>query len=111
MVDVSRFVEVPVTSPQPEWNQAMLSKCANPECSKPFQYLREGRLFLVEAGALNGGNGASPGPQLVGKRPQRKVEHFWLCGDCARTLTLAVEPGRGVVVVPRRLQPPRAAAG
>ena len=26
----------------------MLSKCANPLCSAPFQYLRDGKVFQVE---------------------------------------------------------------
>jgi hypothetical protein len=29
-----------------------------------------------------------------------QLEHFWLCGECARTLTLVIDPERGVVAVP-----------
>ncbi|MFB3916842.1 MAG: hypothetical protein ACE14M_08935 [Terriglobales bacterium] len=72
----------------------MLSKCANPACQTPFQYLRDGKLFQFELPSHSG-------PQLVGgDRPVRKVEHFWLCGRCAATMTLAFERQHGMVVVP-----------
>jgi hypothetical protein len=90
----------------------MLSKCANPACATPFQYLREGRLFKFELELLE-----PKGPVLVGGRfpndqkPVRKVEHFWLCGRCARNMTLVLESERKVVAVPlRRRQSYRAAA-
>ncbi len=71
----------------------MLSKCANPDCSAPFHYLREGKLFQVEAGAS--------GPRLVSdKRPARKIEYFWLCGTCADTMTLALHHRKGVIAIP-----------
>ncbi len=71
----------------------MLSKCANPECFAPFHYLREGKLFQIDAGRN--------GPQLVSdKRPAQKIEYFWLCGDCATTMTLALHRGKGVVAIP-----------
>jgi hypothetical protein len=70
----------------------MVSKCANPECSVPFQYFREGKLFRIEGGRI-----AQFGPTLVsGKRPQQ-VEHYWLCGACSAKLTLAYDPAKGVV--------------
>jgi hypothetical protein len=90
----------------------MLSKCANPACVTTFQYLRRGRLFKFELESLE-----RESPTLVGsnspghKKPVRRVEHFWLCGECARHMTLALECERKVVVVPlRRRQSYRAAA-
>ncbi len=76
----------------------MVQTCANPECAAPFRYLRQGRLFQVDrdpAGRLVGG------PFLISEdgRPHR-LEYFWLCGDCAQHMTLAIDPGRGVVAVP-----------
>lgn len=59
----------------------MVSKCANPGCPAPFHYLREGKVFRIQV------------------EPAR-VEHFWLCGPCASTMTLVVENGK-VVTVPR----------
>lgn len=76
----------------------MVSKCANPECSLPFHYFREGKLFRIEAEGI----AVEPpaGPKLVsGKRPHR-VEHYWLCGACSTKLTLAYDPAKGAVVIP-----------
>jgi hypothetical protein len=74
----------------------MLQKCANPACLNPFRKLSEGKLFLVE----------SPGPSLDPRVRGwdeggfRRIEHFWLCGDCAAVLTLSFERGKGIVPVP-----------
>jgi len=65
----------------------MLSKCANPECSTPLHYLREGKVFKVE----------HEGPVLVnGKKPMASVEHFWLCGPCAEKSTLVYNAKDGI---------------
>ena len=80
----------------------MVSKCANPDCSATFHYLRDGKLFQLEVGTPTG-------PQLVSRKPH-KLEHFWLCGECAPLLTLAVEPGGRVVTVPVQRALRRAAA-
>ncbi len=71
----------------------MLAKCANPSCSAPFHYLRDGRLFQMETGL--------GGPQPVGdKKPVHKIEYFWLCSRCSSEMTLAYERGKGVIAVP-----------
>jgi len=73
----------------------MLSKCANPRCSNRFLYFRDGKLFRWE------------GLQIVDhplkkdpSKPHRKVEFFWLCGDCARHMIVVFKPGAGVSVRP-----------
>jgi hypothetical protein len=71
----------------------MLSKCANPGCSAPFHYLREGRLFQIDARAFAGSN------EAAGKKPVQRVEYFWLCGSCAQVMTLGFERGKGVITV------------
>jgi hypothetical protein len=78
----------------------MLSKCANPECAAPFHYLREGKLFQIER---RNGTLSIAGPQLVGDT--RSVEHFWLCGPCSETMTLAFERQQGLIVIPLKKQP------
>ncbi|MFI5113004.1 MAG: hypothetical protein ACHP9S_09275 [Terriglobales bacterium] len=77
---------------------SMLSKCANPVCTTPFHYLRDGKLFQIDT--------SLGGPQMVGpllvaepKRPHR-IEFFWLCAECSSTMTLAFQRGKGVVTVP-----------
>jgi hypothetical protein len=74
----------------------MLAKCANPSCSTPLVYLREGKIFMVE----------SPPSQtdkdvVIVLRPKspNRVEHFWLCGPCAAQMTLTYDRQRGVEVV------------
>lgn len=72
----------------------MITKCANPECSQPFRVFRGGKLFIVEVGL----NRQSANPNSTG-RAQRKLEHFWLCKQCATTMTLVVEQGRTPAVM------------
>ncbi len=68
----------------------MLAKCANPECSKPFHYLREGKIFRIDLESVPAGGG--------GRRPVR-IEHFWLCGTCSTQMTLLYRKGEGVVLM------------
>ncbi len=79
----------------------MISKCANPACSTAFHYLRDGRLFRMET-PYEGPSASEPLDFREGK-PVRRVEHFWLCGKCAASLTLIVDRGK-VVTVPLRVQ-------
>jgi len=58
----------------------MVNHCANPICHKPLHYLREGKVFLFSR--KNQQNSKSGLPHL---------EHFWLCGVCAKEWTLAVD--------------------
>lgn len=83
----------------------MLSKCANPACSQPFRYLRDGKLFEIETRV-----GSDP---AVGERkPSRRVEFFWLCGQCCMELTVINDKEHGVITIPiqTRLAARRAAA-
>ena len=76
----------------------MVTKCANPACESEFHYLGKGKLFLVE---MDDHGPVPAGPRLVmeRRRPQR-VEHYWLCDECAGRMTLAIDRARGVVTVP-----------
>ena len=72
----------------------MLAKCANPTCSTPLVYLREGKIFMVE----------SPQPKFDAMGPARpkppnRVEHFWLCGPCSNEMTITYDRQRGVEIV------------
>ena len=69
----------------------MIAKCANPECSKPFRYLHEGRLFVLSSSA-------KAQSQEVGG--DSRVKYAWLCHGCAATLAVQFEAGRGLRVVP-----------
>ena len=87
----------------------MVSKCANPACSTPFQYLRDGKVFRVDIGSPGAPVRPAARLQLVGQ-PTRQVEHFWLCGDCAASFTLAYSPADGIKLVRRQPEVRRAAA-
>jgi hypothetical protein len=76
----------------------VLNKCANPVCATRFRKLSQGKLFLVETEPLAGS--ALKRARWKGQ-PSRHIEHYWLCDQCAFTLTLSYEKGRGVVAVPR----------
>jgi len=77
----------------------MLSKCANPACAIPFRRLREGKLFVVESEYP-----ASPELQegMSSRRAKslRRVEHYWLCDDCANFITLTFDRERGMITIP-----------
>lgn len=70
----------------------MLSKCANPSCSTPLLYLREGKIFMMEH---------APAPEPGKKMPAARVEHFWLCGPCSAEMTLVSDSKAGVRVLPK----------
>jgi hypothetical protein len=67
----------------------VLSRRLNPNCSAPFRYLREGRLFNLEVPVSS----TQPGPG-------RRLERFWLCGECSSTLTVVLK-GTAVLLRPR----------
>lgn len=70
----------------------MLAKCANPACAAPFRYLHEGKLFRLDLGA---------GPPSVTGHVPRRLQYFWLCDQCARSMTLELHGGE---VMARPLQ-------
>lgn len=72
----------------------MVGKCANRDCGAPFRYFRDGKLFAFEL------SGRRPSKARKSTADPRSVEHFWLCGQCASTLTLILERDRGVVARP-----------
>lgn len=88
----------------------MLSKCANPKCGAPFQYLHDGRLFEVQVTPKDlVVSTAQTGEQAPKKRPG-KVERFWLCSACSATMTLAVNRANEVLLLPLKRNAQVAAA-
>ncbi len=69
----------------------MVSNCANPACGKPLHYLREGRVFLFHFAECAPDSAAAGSPRL---------EHYWLCGDCARRMRL-VKDALGIHIIER----------
>lgn len=96
---------------------SMVSKCANPACSTPFHYLREGKIFRIEVevtppttaqDAVELSNGKKLPFLLERRKAARKVEHFWLCGPCSQYMNLMLDKETGIIVLPKR--PVRVAA-
>ena len=75
----------------------MLSKCANPFCSTPLIYLREGKIFVMEHGVPP--QVRREGPVLI--KPGTHLEHFWLCGPCSMEMTIIYDQNHGIAVVPK----------
>jgi hypothetical protein len=70
----------------------MVTKCLNPLCGAPFQYLRCGKLFLVNSRDYRDGR--------IDVR-HREAEYFWLCDSCAARMTLNLNgPNPEVIPLP-----------
>jgi len=63
------------------WQEyAMLSKCANPECSEIFRYLHEGKIFYLAP---------TPEVQIATQMLNPALEErFWLCTQCSKEMKL-----------------------
>ena len=72
----------------------MLSKCANASCTTPFLYLHSGKLFRMDVPV------ESAVDRSYGRKPACRAEFFWLCNECARSLTVSYRQGVGVVATP-----------
>jgi hypothetical protein len=51
----------------------MVNQCANPDCRRELRYLREGKIYRFVMSTETGG---------------KRLEHFWLCGTCSRSMIL-----------------------
>lgn len=58
----------------------MISKCANPQCSKTLMRLDGGRFFGFHTKRL--------------ETKSKSFENFWLCASCAKSFTLRQVEGR-----------------
>jgi hypothetical protein len=84
-----------------------MARCINENCNLPLHSLSEGRLFQFEVISISlAANDETSAP--FDEKPQRETVHFWLCGSCASTLTLVLEPARGLKLVPHREHAPTA---
>jgi hypothetical protein len=88
----------------------VVSKCANPACAASFQYMHEGKLFKLDRRSIRAVCLDPPGKNCE-EKPARNVEYFWLCGECASTMTLVLRPHVGPVGVPLKSLGEKAGAG
>jgi hypothetical protein len=69
----------------------MVSKCLNPHCSAILHHMSQGRLFRVDF--TEAGKKSAPMGKVVVASIRNKscpIEHFWLCEDCAKSMTIAL---------------------
>jgi hypothetical protein len=76
----------------------MLARCVNENCNRPLHSFSEGRLFQFEVVSISlAATDENSAP--FDEKPQRETVHFWLCGRCAATSTLVLEPARGLKLI------------
>jgi len=81
----------------------MLARCVNESCNRPLHSFSEGRLFQFEVVSISlAASDETSAP--FDEKPQRETVHFWLCGRCASSYTLVLEPARGVKLQAREEQ-------
>jgi hypothetical protein len=51
----------------------MISQCANPDCGRELHYLRDGKIYQFVLSTRAG---------------SKRLEHFWLCGECSKSMIL-----------------------
>jgi len=51
----------------------MVSHCANTDCRRELHYLRDGKIYRFVLSPETGST---------------QLEHFWLCGECSKNMTL-----------------------
>ena len=62
----------------------MLERCASLTCSAVFRHQGDGMLLRVpRVGTKSGTSGAA--------KEKVSIERFWLCGECAETMTLGFD--------------------
>jgi len=76
----------------------MLAYCVNEGCNRPLHSFSEGRLFQFEVVSISVAASDDKSAPFD-ERPQRQTLHLWLCGRCASTMTLILEPARGVKII------------
>jgi hypothetical protein len=81
----------------------MLSKCANPVCDTKFQYLHQGRVYVVRYRAFAQQKMLSSGLEF--SEELDRVEHLWLCSDCSRSMKIEAHGTGEIRVVPATENP------
>jgi len=65
----------------------MLAKCANSVCLEEFRSLRRGRLFVMDVATPQSTDQLG----MQSARGQPRLEYFWLCDSCRKTMTIVVD--------------------
>jgi hypothetical protein len=76
----------------------MLANCANESCDRQLHSFTEGRLFQFEVVSISLA-ASDETAAAFDEKPMRETVHFWLCGRCAASFNLVLEPARGLKLV------------
>lgn len=78
---------------------AVLTHCINPDCRAALRSFAEGRLFQFEVVSIS--VAACDDAKLpFDEKPKRQTSHFWLCGPCASSYYVTLEPVQGLQLTP-----------
>lgn len=83
----------------------MVTHCVNPDCRVALRSFAEGRLFQFEVVSIS--VPACDEARLpFDEKPKRQLSHFWLCGSCASSFAVTLEPMQGLTLIPLdRIEP------
>jgi hypothetical protein len=77
----------------------MVAHCVNPGCGAQLHSFAEGRLFQFEVVSISVSATDDLGAPFD-EEPKSQTAQFWLCGRCAASMRLTLEPINGLKIVP-----------
>ncbi len=81
----------------------MIAQCVNPNCSTRLHSFLEGRLFQFEVVSISV-SAADRNNTPFDEKPKSQTAQFWLCGRCAETMSLVLEPMNGLRLIPLEVE-------
>ena len=85
----------------------MIAYCVNPNCGAQLHSFVEGRLFQFEVVSISL-SATDEASAPFDEEPKTQTAQFWLCGRCASTMSLILEPMNGLKIVPLPADTPEA---
>ncbi len=77
----------------------MIAHCVNPNCGAQLHSFVEGRLFQFEVVSISV-SATDEASAPFDEEPRSQTAQFWLCGRCAASMSLVLEPINGLKIVP-----------
>jgi hypothetical protein len=77
----------------------MIAYCVNPNCGAQLHSFVEGRLFQFEVVSISV-SATDEASAPFDEEPKSQSAQFWLCGRCAASMSLILEPMNGLRIVP-----------
>jgi len=77
----------------------MIAYCVNPNCGAQLHSFVEGRLFQFEVVSISV-SATDEASAPFDEEPKTQTAQFWLCGRCAASMSLVLEPMNGLRIVP-----------